>query len=76
VSEYGSNMDPVLQAILEQLNILSTGREQLKREICAIQAGQRKFKGRTVVKLDKKLKDIIAVVKLKAQNIQGSSVAT
>jgi hypothetical protein len=49
--------------------MLSTGNEQLKSEISAIQTGQRKFQGRTVVKLDKKLKNIIAVVKLKAQNI-------
>lgn len=34
------------------------------------------IQGRTVVKLDKDLKVIIAVVKLKAQNIQGSSAAT
>lgn len=76
VSDDGSNMYPVLQTILEQLNMLRTGQEQLKREISSIQAGQSKFKGGTVVKLGKELKDIIAVVKLKAQNIQGSSVVT
>jgi hypothetical protein len=44
MSEDGSNMDPVLQAILEQLNILRTGREQLKSDISAILVGQSKFK--------------------------------